>query len=257
MKRWGKRRLCLLAVLLLGIAGCDGALEDTGEAVYDSQVSAEEEDEIIGIDEDAWNIFEAAREKSNAWVNREETVLIYTIQMVGDERTEETIDLWVRFTGLGSEEAAFWATGSVMAGGQKMDMSWYYTDGTFYTVNGSSLTGQEAPYAEASSGVDVLASFLTELTREKITAIGQTTNADETTVISFSFSGMINEMDTEGTGEVVIDENGCILSQKYNLEASTAVNGVVASVRQSAECTNLAYDDAVESIVFPDFETDF
>ena len=116
------------------------------------------------------------------------------------------------------------------------------------------LTGTEH-IEETAATVDILGGLSQELVREYITAIRQFSYADGTVIIELAFKGDINEMETMGTGEIILNEEGYIISQKFDLQAEVTVDGIPAVVRQSAECVLMNYGDSVSAVDFPDLST--
>lgn len=279
-----KLELCILMLVFM-LSGCGTQVEDTNEAAlamatlpeasdedeYDApypeaevmspgtdtepNLTREEDTPLSGIDEAAWESYRTARDKMSGLSAREENSMVYTTQENELGYVEQSIQVNVKFTGLGTEQAELSAVGTVKVNDQVIPLEIYYTDGYVYTSGASGRVKGTSTFEETAATVDILAGLSNELTREYITAIRQFSYVDGTTIIEMAFKGMIGGMDTMGNGEIIINEEGYIVSQRFDLQAEALVDGISTIVRQSAECITLNYGDAVTQIEFPELNT--
>lgn len=204
-----------------------------------------------GFDEEAWACYQKAREATDALTAREEQFLVHTVQTSGEAQTEEFVDVRLKRMGLNGEAPQFSAAGTVKTGGQTIPLEMYYQDGMLYSVSGTARVKTASEYTEAVSTVDILGEFSAQLKQEYIISINKTENADGTIFLNLSFRGKINQVDTSGNGELILNAKGYIISQEYDLTAEVEQDGVPASIHQSVECTVLSYGDSVTAIEFP------
>lgn len=204
-----------------------------------------------GFDEAAWELYSQAQAAMDALTAREEQFLVYTVQTSGETQTEESVDVRLKRIALDSEDPQFSAIGTVKLSGERIPLEMYYQDGVLYSISGTAKVKKAAGYAESVATVDILGEFSGQLKQEYISAISKTENADGTAFLLLSFHGNINGVDTSGSGELILNAGGYVISQKYDLTAEVEQDGVPASVRQSVECTVLSYGDSVTPIEFP------
>ena len=282
-----KKLELMLLLLVITASGCGAQIEDTNEAalavatlpVETSELSGEDLDEdtkdrtvdnkegkeeqqtnaedapLTGIDEEAWELYAAAQAKMEALTAREEHSMVYTTQEDETGRVEQSIQVRVKFTGLGSEQAQLSAAGTVKVNDEVIPLEIYYRDGYVYTSGASGRVKGQSTFEETAATVDILGGLSKELIRDYITAIRQISYADGSVIIELAFKGDINGMDTMGTGEVILNEEGYVISQKFDLQAEVTVEGIPAMVRQSAECILINYGSDVTDVEFPDLST--
>ena len=186
---------------------------------------------------DAWAAYEAARDKNATLTALEENQLLYTKR----GETDESISLKLNMTQIGTEDVAVAATGSVKTQGSVIPLEIYYWRGVQVRASGDKMTTEAASLDQVLVSVDFLQGIRRDLNRNCITGAVLEESADGTVTLSLTFDGTINGLRTAGRGEIVIDEDGYIVSEGYSFEA----DGTNGRVSQSVECTLLARNEEV------------
>lgn len=224
--------------------------QEAGESVSSGRTSVRPE-ASDGFDEGAWARYLLAKEAMDGLAAREEQFLVNTKQMSGGNEASESVDVRLKRTGLDQETPQFSAVGTVKTQGGNIPLEMYYQDGTLYSISGTAKVKKTADYADSVATVDILGGFSAQLKKEYIISMSYAENADGTVFLELSFHGNINQVDTSGSGELILNSKGYIISQKYILTAEVEQDGVPATVEQSVECTLLSYGDSVKPIEFP------
>lgn len=73
----------------------------------------------------------------NALTSREEQFIVNTVQEENGTSTEESVNVRLKRTGLGSDSPKFSASGHVETGGQDIPLDMYYRDGMLYSISGN------------------------------------------------------------------------------------------------------------------------
>lgn len=260
-----KRTAIILLCAALGLAsGCGSqdngdaeqalenvAEETTAEETFPGPVSAGLES-LEGFDEDAWALYEKGVAAMNALTSREEQFIVNTVQEENGTSTEESVNVRLKRTGLGSDSPKFSASGHVETGGQDIPLDMYYRDGMLYSISGNAKVKKQADYETSVATVDILGEFLSQLKREYIVSINKEEYADGTVFIGLAFNGPINEVETSGSGELILNAEGCIISEQFTLTVESEQDGSKSFIRQEVECMLINYGDTVSDIEFPD-----
>ena len=251
------RLLSLLLVFsLIFTAGCGGqeSAESGENADSVSKVETEETTEAeTGFQEEAWEVYQTALTATTALTSRQEESVVITTQSTRSSETEETIRLVITQLGLDTDSQELSAVGTVTSDGTSVALQVYYVGGRLYTLTGSVKEQTASTFEAALTAVDFLGSFTAELAEEYFSNCVMTEYADGTIILDLDFEGEISGNETTGSGEVIVDEAGIIISQKYDLETSYKSGGQKVTVSQAVEVTMLAYGDLVSSIEYPDF----
>ncbi|MBQ7247897.1 MAG: hypothetical protein IJS22_07400 [Lachnospiraceae bacterium] len=256
-----------IALLLLLAAGCGEDPDATNPAPYDdgpaAVTSSSAESKSAGDETPVtdgspavsgsaapagWEIYEKARNATDALDNREYQTMVYTRIVSGGDSQAQSLNLLVKYIGAHSSAPQISATGSVKAKDRIIELEMYYRDSVLYSSSGDSRSKQETYFEAAASEIDVLRVFRKELLPEYITDISVEDSVDGTRQISMRFHGMINALDTVGSGEIVVSSSGYITSEGYTFNTQSQGQ----TVSQSVEVTLTGYGDALAPIVFPD-----
>lgn len=224
----------------------DGA--DKEPSVGRTAVAPEEDG---SFDEAAWETYSRALAQMDELDAREEQFLVHTVQETGGTTAEDSVDVRLRRQGLTGTEPQFTASGRVISGGGQIPLELYFRDGVLYSVSGTAKVKKPAEYEASVATVDILGEFLQQLKKEYVISMGKTENADGTIFLRLSFHGKINQVDTSGSGELILNGQGYIISQKYNLTAQVEQEGKSATVTQTVECTLLSYGASAPALEFP------
>ena len=196
-----------------------------------------------GVDR-IWEIYEKARDRNAALTALEENQLLYTKK--GD--SDESISLRLNMTGIGTEDVAVAAVGSVKTQGTVIPLEIYYRRGVQVRASGEKRTTEGATLEQVLTSVDFLQSFHRDLDRSCIRETSMEESADGMVTLSLTFDGKINGLQTAGRGEIMINEEGLIISEGYSFEAQNSSG----TVSQSVECTLLAANGDVVPASMPE-----
>ena len=235
----------LLVLLLIFTVGCGGQ----GSTDSESEIVEEEPE----FQEEAWEVYQAALTATTALTSRQEESVVITTQSSRSSETEKTIRLVITQLGLDTDAQELSAVGTVSCDDTSVALEIYYVDGFLYTLTGSVKEQTAATFDTALSAVDFLGSFTAELAEEYFSNCRMTEYADGTIILELDFEGEISGNETTGSGEVIVDESGIVVSQKYDLETTYKSDGQKVTVTQAVEVTMLAYGDLVSAIEYPDF----
>lgn len=260
-----RKTAVLLLCAALGFAGGCGSQENTNadqalENVAEDTTAAEtfpgpitaELGSLDGFDEDAWALYEKGIACMDTLVSREEQFIVNTVQEENGTSSEESVNVRLKRTGLGTDSPKFSASGNVETGTQTIPLDMYYKDGMLYSISGNAKVKKAAEYETSVASVDILGDFFNQLKREYIISINKEEYADGTVFIGLAFHGPINEVETTGSGEMILNAEGYIISEQFTLTVGSEQEGNSSYIRQEVECMLINYGDTVSDIEFPD-----
>jgi len=252
MKKTHRKALLILLTALL-FTGCGGPAEDIKEgAIEETQQTESEQISTSGeVDDRFYQLYHEANALTDGLSCRQEQYLLYTLYENEDSTREDSIRMTTILRDCDTAAPLMSSVGTVGTAAELIDLELYYKDGMLYQCGGESKVKTSRSYEEAVDSFDLVHSFIEELTDDKIQSATGSVSADGTVLIDLVISGIINGMQTEGNGELLLNAEGLILSRSFSLSAVTFENGDPVTIHQSVESTLLSWNEDVPDIDFP------
>jgi len=193
----------------------------------------------------AWEYYKAVKKNTDKLTRQESQVVVYSKSGSGDTAETQVVSLRINVnSALGSEEIG--ASGTVKAMGEVMPLNMHYSNGKLVSESNGNVSVEDSTYEAALRTVNVLVSFYDSFSEEMISNISVSDNADGTKLISMIFNGNIGETDSSGSGDLIINSEGLIISESFNISATDSESGL--PITQSIESSLISYGDNTPEI---------